>query len=405
MLGIQRSFNSMKPAATIIKPNPSVWRKIVQSIGLGHEEKRHPSIILGIGMDVGSKTTDLVTIDQYRETTELPTMETVIGRKKNTREAICFGAKALEFDGRDPEMETIWPISGTIQDFEVANSLFAELASQSISGKKHNLETLVVSVPFGDDEVTQNHCARIRGLVNRYFGAKKVFLVPQTVLAALGQGLPILKREGVCLVDIGGGTTQFLVISYGKIIAQKSVNFAGNHVDQQIADHLKRTFGILVTHTEAELIKMEFCEDKITGSTYDFLTHMIGQAKPTSVKIPVAGIKEIIDRATKDIANMIVTELMNLAQDSTRKIVRDIVENFIVLTGGGAQLRDLDTVIQEESNYAVKRGEDPQSSVSRGLKEILLHPELFELLEIKGTPPPSIMMKFRRSLARIISPK
>jgi len=195
-------------------------------------------------------------------------------------------------------------------------------------------------------------------------GASKVFLIEEPMAAAIGAGLPVAEATGSMVVDIGGGTTEVGVIALGGMVYSGSIRVGGDKFDDAIVNYIRRNYGMLIGEATAELIKKqvaiafpssEVLEVEVKGRN-------LAEGIPRSFTVSSNEIREAI----ADPLNQIVSAIKIALEQTPPELGADIAERGIVLTGGGALLRDLDRLIQEETGLPVIVAEDPLTCVARG---------------------------------------
>jgi rod shape-determining protein MreB len=200
-------------------------------------------------------------------------------------------------------------------------------------------------------------------------GAREVFLVEEPIAAAVGADLPITDASGNMVVDIGGGTTEVAVISLGGIVISKSIRIAGDKMDEAIINYLKKKYSILIGERTAELLKMSIGDayPDEESRTLDVKGRDLVRGVPRTVKIDSIEIREALQEPIRAIIDAVKTTL----EKTPPELASDIFDRGIVLTGGGALLRNLDKLIAKETGLPVHCAEDPLSCVVIGSGKIL----------------------------------
>ena len=282
---------------------------------------------------------------------------------------LAVGVEAKVMIGRTPESIIAYrPMKdGVIADYRVTEAMLRYFISKTVG--KWNLvkPEVLVSVPAG---VTS---AERRSVVEAAIkaGAKSAFVVKEPVLAAIGAGIPIHEPRGHMVADIGGGTTDAAVISLGGIVSSISVKVAGNKIDQAIADYIKKQFNLAIGDTTAEQIKINIgsaipMEEELvtTIKGRDFLTGL-----PRSIDIRTNEVVKAIDGELRDIIKAIKQVLHNTPPE----LASDIIENGIVMTGGGSLLRNLNVLITRSTGVPATVAKDALYSVAKGTGIALEH--------------------------------
>ena len=289
----------------------------------------------------------------------------VINKVTNKIEAV--GAEAKEMLGRTPgNIEPIRPMKdGVIADFEVTEKMLDHFIRKAHGGRRLVRPRIVIGVP---SEITQVEKRAVRDSAERA-GASEVFLVEQAMMAAIGAGLPITEPSGNMIVDIGGGTTDVAVISLAGTVYSRSVRVAGNEMDDAVIQHLKRKYNLLIGERTAEMIKWEI------GSAYPLKDPLKMEIKgrdlvegvPKNLSISDEEIRE----ALAEPVSTIVEAVRQALERTPPELSADIMDRGIVLSGGGALLRNLDQRLRDETGLPVVLAEDPLASVVLGAGRVL----------------------------------
>ena len=280
----------------------------------------------------------------------------------------AVGHEAKEMLGRTPgDIVAIKPMKdGVIADFEVTEKMLTYFIK-----KAHNPRTvwvrprIVIGVP---SEITQVEKRAVKDSAYRA-KASEVYLVEEAMAAAIGVGMPITEPTGNMIVDIGGGTTDIAVISLAGIVYSKAVRVAGNEMDEAIIQHIKKTYNLLIGERTAEQIKVEI------GSAYSLdppITMEIkGRHLVEGIPKTITITDEEIREALAETVNVIVAAVRAALERTPPELSADIVDRGIVMTGGGALLKNLDKRLREETGLPLSMAEDPLSSVVMGASEML----------------------------------
>jgi rod shape-determining protein MreB len=301
----------------------------------------------------------------------------VINKLTNRIEAV--GIEAKEMLGRTPgNIESIRPMKdGVIADFEVTERMLEYFIRKAHGRKMYVHPRIVIGVP---SEITQVEKRAVRDSAMRA-GASEVFLVEQAMMAAIGAGLPITEPSGNMIVDIGGGTTDVAVISLAGTVYSRSVRIAGNEMDVAIIQYLKRKYNLLIGERTAEIIKIEL------GSAYplkeeiklDIKGRDLVEGVPKTLSISDEEIREALAETVATIV-----EAVRMALERTPpELSADIMDKGIVLSGGGALLRNLDQRLRDETGLPVVLAEDPLASVVLGTGRVLSDIDLLRKVSIR----------------------
>ncbi|MCJ7602120.1 MAG: rod shape-determining protein [Desulfobulbaceae bacterium] len=288
----------------------------------------------------------------------------VVAVRKDYRsnKVLAVGKEAKMMLGRTPgNIVAIRPIKdGVIADFEVTEAMLRYFIN-----KVHNRRTLVhpriiISVPSG---ITQVEKRAVRESAESA-GAREVYLIEEPMAAAIGAGLPITEPTANMIVDIGGGTTEVAVISLSGIVYAKSVRVAGDKMDDAILQYIKRKHNLLIGEHSAEVIKTTIADvmPEPPYDTMDIKGRDLVSGVPKTLTIDSSEINQAI---TEQVDAIIETVKMAL-ELTPPELSADIVDSGIVLTGGGAMLRNLDKRLKQETGLPIIIAEDPLSSVVLG---------------------------------------
>jgi rod shape-determining protein MreB len=278
-------------------------------------------------------------------------------------EILAVGKKAKTMLGRSPQnISAIRPMKdGVIADFNVTEEMIKHFITEVTSKNWFSPNPrIVICVPYGATQVERR---AIRESAERA-GAKQVFLIEEPMAAAIGAGLPINDPTGSMVIDIGGGTTEVGVTSLGGIVYAESARVGGDKIDHAIIDYMRRNYGMMISEPTAEKIKTkigsafplsEILEMEITGRN-------MSEGLPRKI---VISSNEILEALAEPI-NAIVGAVKNALEQTPPELGADIAQNGMVLTGGGAMLKNLDRLLNEETGIPVIVAEDPLSCVVKG---------------------------------------
>jgi rod shape-determining protein MreB len=279
----------------------------------------------------------------------------------------AVGLEAHEMLGRTPASITpVRPMrDGVIADFEAAEKMLTHFM-RKVAGKRPFLRPrLIIGVP---PEITP---VERRAVKDSAFRAKasEVHLVDEPMAAAIGSGLPITEAAGNMVIDIGGGTTDIAVISLAGTVYGRSLRVAGNELDEAIINHMKKTHSLLVGDRTAEQIKCEIGSAAPLDKPLSMEVkgrHMV-QGVPRTVTITDAEIREAMSEPVR----LIVVAVRDALEKVPPELSADIYDRGVVLTGGGALLRNLDKRLRDETGLPVLVAENPLTSVVLGVGKML----------------------------------
>ena len=302
----------------------------------------------------------------------------IVAINKNSGDVVAVGREAKEMLGRTPgNVVAIKPMKdGVIADFKVTEKMLNYFIQKAHNRKMLVHPRIVIGVP---SEITQVEKRAVEDSAYRA-KASEVYLVEQAMVAAIGAGLPITEPSGNMVVDIGGGTTDIAVISLSGIVYSRSVRMAGNQMDEAITNYLKRKYNLLIGERTAEQIKIEI------GSAYPLDKPLTMEIKgrnliegvPKTISIDDSEIRESLGECIAVIMNAIRVAL----ERTPPELSADISDRGIVLTGGGALIKNLDKRIREETGLPVSVADDPLASVVLGTGKMLSDFRLLRKIKI-----------------------
>ena len=283
------------------------------------------------------------------------------GRGKNR--VLAVGLEAKNMLGKTPgHIVAIRPMrDGVIADFEVTEAMLRHFIH-----KVHNRRTfvrprIIVAVPSG---ITQVEKRAVKESAESA-GAREVFLIEEPMAAAIGAGLPITEPTCNMIVDMGGGTTEVAVISLAGIVYSRSIRIAGDKMDASIIQYIKRKYNLLIGERTAEIIKTTI------GNAYPDLQNL--ETIEVKGRDLASGIPKILTIDSEEIREAIseqidaIVETIKIALEQTPpELAADIVDRGIVLTGGGALLKNLDKLLREETGLPITITDDPLLTVALG---------------------------------------
>ena len=316
-----------------------------------------------IGIDLGTANI-LVTIKGKGIVLREPS---VISIDNNTGTVIAVGNEAKEMLGRTPkEINAIRPIKdGVIADFTATKLLLKNIMEKVC--KKYNAirPRVIVGVPSGITEVEER--AVEETIIHA--GAREVYLIEEPMAAAIGAGIQIEEPSGNIIVDIGGGTTEVAVISLGGTVLSNSIRIAGDELDEDIINYVKKEMNMIIGEITAEQIKKEL------GCAMPLMTQMTMEIKGRDISTGLPRTDVItssqVETAIKDSIAQIV-EVIKLSLEKTPpELASDIMEKGIVLSGGGSLIQNLDKLVSLETGMPAYVAEEPLDCVVRGTGKTL----------------------------------
>jgi rod shape-determining protein MreB and related proteins len=284
-----------------------------------------------------------------------------------TGEVQAVGKEAKDMLGRTPaHITVVRPLrNGVIADFKVTEKMLSYFVQKAQQRKTLVHPRMVISIPSEITEVEK------RAVSESAYRAKAadVNLVEQAMMAAIGAGLPVTEPGGNLVVDIGGGTTDVAVISMSGIVYSRSLRIAGNHMDEAIANYLKRKYNLLIGERTAEQIKIEIGSAYPLGKplTMEIKGRSLIEGVPKTVTVNDSEIRETLSESVSTIVSAIRAAL----ERTPPELSADVSDRGIVLVGGGALLKNLDKRIREETGLSVCIADNPLCCVVLGAGKIL----------------------------------
>ena len=320
-----------------------------------------------MGIDLGTATT-LVSVRGQGIVLCEPS---VVAVWKDTNQVVsngnAVGNVAKKMIGKTPgSIVAIRPLKdGVIADFKITEAMLGyfirKVHRRGVLGRPR----VVIAIPSGITAVE----ARAVRLSARHAGARKVYLIPEPMAAAIGAGLPIEEPVGSMIVDIGGGTTEVAVISLGDIACAESLRIAGDDMDEAIVNHMKKTYSLLIGEQTAERIKIEI------GSAYpleqELTMEVAGRDLIAGLPRKAVITSEEIREALSEPCQAIVETCKRTLERTEPELSADLVHNGIWMAGGGSLLRGLDTVLAQATGLKVRVADDPLTCVARGTAVVL----------------------------------
>lgn len=285
----------------------------------------------------------------------------------NTNQVVAIGRDAEEMVGRTPEaIELYRPLNdGVIADFGITQTMLRHFLGIAI-GRVHLLKPdLMVSLPGGATSTERKAVVDVALAA----GGRAAYIIEQPVAAALGANIPIANPTGNMIIDLGGGTTEIAVISLGGVVAQHSVRVGGNKIDNAIADYLRRQHSLSVGERTAEQVKQKIGSALPMKKSHKMRVkgRDIAGGLPKTVTVQSS---ELVD-AIQEILEKIVLAIRSVLEETPPELVSDIIDQGIILSGGTAQLRNLDKLLSKVIGVPVVVTEDPLNCTVEGIGSAL----------------------------------
>lgn len=291
----------------------------------------------------------------------------VVAIDRQTNEILATGHEAKGMLGRTPEsIKAVRPLKdGVIADFTATQLLLKNIVSKVCQRYNAGRPRVVVGVPSGITEVEER---AVEESVLRA-GAKEVFLIEEPMAAAIGANLEVAEPSGNIIVDIGGGTTEVAVISLGGIVVSNSLRIAGDELDEDIVNYVKREMGLAIGETTAEEVKKEIgcATPLVTELSMQIKGRVLATGLPRDAIITSSQVEEAIRESIYEIVEVVKLTL----EKTPPELASDIVEKGIVLAGGGALIKNLDKLISTATGMPVYIAENPLECVVRGTGKTL----------------------------------
>ncbi|MBI9089755.1 MAG: rod shape-determining protein [Desulfobacterium sp.] len=321
-----------------------------------------------LALDLGTANT-LVYVKGKGIVLSEPSVVAVRTDKRSKNKVLAVGSEAKRMLGRTPgNIQAIRPMrDGVIADFEVTEAMLKHFIRKVHNNRRTLVRPrIVIAVPSGITQVEKRAVRESAELA----GAREVFLIEEPMAAAIGAGLPITEPTCNMVVDIGGGTTEVAVISLAGIVYSRSIRVAGDKMDASISQHIKRKYNLLIGERTAEIIKTTI------GNAYPDPENL--ETIEVKGRDLVSGIPKILAIDSEEICVAIseqidaIVETVKIALEQTPpELAADIVDSGIILTGGGALLKNLDKLLREKSGLPIIVADDPLSTVALGCGKAL----------------------------------
>ena len=291
----------------------------------------------------------------------------VVAIQKDTKNVLAVGEEAYEMLGRTPgKVLSIRPLKdGVIADFELTqlmlNAFIKKIKAKGIITKPR----ILICCPSNITGVERNAIKEAA----EGAGARQVFVEEEPKVAAIGAGLDISKPSASMVIDIGGGTTDIAILSLGEIVTSKSIRVAGDNFNQEIMNYIKEKYKLLIGERTAEDIKLKI--GTVYNTSKKDQMKIKGRDLVTGLPNSITLTSKEIEESLRDSINKIVIATKQVLEDTLPELSADIVENGIVITGGGALLDGIDLLLKEKLKVPVTIAEDPLTCVVEGTSIML----------------------------------
>lgn len=316
-----------------------------------------------IGIDLGTANI-LVTLKGKGIILNEPS---VVAIDTSTRNILATGFEAKEMLGRTPEkIRAVRPMKdGVIADFTATQLMLKNIIYKICRRYSIGKPRVVVGVPSGITEVEER--AVEEAILQA--GAREVYLIEEPMAAAIGANMDIAEPSGNIIVDIGGGTTEVAVISLGGVVVSNSIRIAGDDLDEDIVNHIKRERNLAIGETTAEQIKKEIgcAMPLMSEASMEVRGRDLSSGLPETITVTSSEIEEAMKESISKIVDVVKLTL----EKTPPELASDIMEKGIVLAGGGALIKNLDKLISEKTDMPVYVAEEPLDCVVKGTGKTL----------------------------------
>ena len=286
----------------------------------------------------------------------------VVVYDKDTEKIRAIGEEAKQMSNHvNSNMEVIRPIrQGVIVDFVVLEKMLKYFITKAMGRRAFRKPRISVCVPSGITEIERKAVEE----ATYQAGAREVYLVEEPIAAAIGAGVDITKPFGNLIVDIGGGTTDIAVISIGGVVVSSTIKVAGDSFDQAIISYIRKTHGLFISEDAAETIKVRIgtAIEEVNPQVMEGKGRNVLTGLPKKIKLTSEEIRE----ALKDATGQIVEAVHGILEKTPPELVADIVDRGIVLAGGGALLKGMDTLIEQRTGVNTLTVQDSMHVVAVG---------------------------------------
>ncbi|XPV68816.1 MAG: rod shape-determining protein [Halarcobacter sp.] len=304
-----------------------------------------------------------------------PSVVAVQSNRYGKDRILAVGQEAKQMIGKTPlNIQAVRPMKdGVIADFEMTEMMIRYFIEKAHARKSFIRPRIIICIPFGITQVERK--AVKESAISA--GAREVFLVEEPMAAAIGAGIPVADPSGYVVVDIGGGTTEIGVTSLGGLVLSKSIKVAGDKFDKSIIDYVRQNYNLYIGERTAENIKIEIgsaikqdqeLKIKVKGRDNSGLL--------STIELGSEGVRTAIKEPLREI----VSAVRSVLEDMPPDLAGDIVDNGVILTGGGALIRGLDKYLSDIIKLPVKVAEEPLLAVAYGTSNVLDQDDLLKLI-------------------------
>ena len=328
-----------------------------------------------MGIDLGTANTLVLSRGEGIIINE-PSVVAIKSDKHGRQRILAVGREAKEMVGKTPgDIKAIRPMKdGVIADFDITEKMIRYFIEKAHKRKAFIRPRIIICVPYGLTQV-ERKAVKESALSA---GAREVYLIEEPMAAAIGAGLPVKEPQGSLVVDIGGGTTEIGVISLGGLVVSKSIRVAGDKIDAAIMDYIKKKYNLVIGERVAEDLKIEIgtalpLEEPLKMS-------VTGRDQVGGLLNSITVTSEDIYEAMKEPLRSIAEALKDVLEETPPELAGDIIENGIMLTGGGALIRNLDKYLSQIVKIPVFIADEPLLAVAKGTGHVLEEIEILQQL-------------------------
>ncbi|MBN1618817.1 rod shape-determining protein [Candidatus Dojkabacteria bacterium] len=335
-------------------------------------------VTLDIGIDLGTANT-LVSVQGKGIMINEPS---VVAINRKTKQVLAVGSEARQMIGRTPaNVVAIRPLrDGVITDFDTTQAMIRYFIEKvhSLNAKMFTIPRprVVIGVPSSVTEVERQAVVD----ASKSAGAREVFVVEEAVAAAIGVGLPIEDASGSMIVDIGGGTTDIAILSLGGIVVDKTIQIAGDEMDQDIVNYIKHKYNLLIGERSAEDVKISIGsaypqkeEKAVVLQGRDLLSGL-----PKSIEVSGVEVREALMNSLSSITEAV----KDAVEETPPELLADLSSSGLTLAGGGAMLRGIDKYLEERVKLPIIIADDPLTAAVRGASKMLENPEFLKKCQL-----------------------
>jgi len=327
-----------------------------------------------MAIDLGTANT-IVSVKNKGIIINEPSVVAVQNDRFGKDKILAVGQEAKKMIGKTPlNIHAVRPMKdGVIADFEMTERMIRYFIEKAHKRKSFIRPRIFICIPHGITQVERK--AVKESAISA--GAREVFLVEEPMAAAIGAGIPVSNPDGYVVVDIGGGTTEIGATSLGGLVLSKSIKVAGDRFDKSIIDYVRQNYNLYIGERTAETIKIEIgtairldkeLKIKVKGRDNSGLL--------STIELGSEGVRTAIKEPLREI----VTAIRNVLEDMPPDLAGDVVDNGIVLTGGGALIRGLDKYLADIIRLPVKIADEPLLAVAYGTSKVLDEDSLLKII-------------------------